>query len=216
MLWITTVVCFLLGFVGVLLISYFYSCIKKVFLFFRTKKINRDESMLKSESETQTGQYSEKKNYRITDRLLIIVSVFCVALSFKLFHSAYVLDKNENINIHKKEISTVVTASADETSVPVTVFVEEHEAKTSPIKESTIETTITPVTEPTTESIAQFIANQDTDQNQDYILNINSNKFHHPNCSSADRIKTSNRREYHGTREELISRNFEPCGRCRP
>lgn len=50
----------------------------------------------------------------------------------------------------------------------------------------------------------------------DYILNTNTKKFHLPSCSSADDIKESNREEYHGAREDLVSIGYAPCKRCNP
>ena len=49
-----------------------------------------------------------------------------------------------------------------------------------------------------------------------YILNTNTKKFHDPDCSSAKTIKDSNRREFEGTREEVIAKGYEPCGKCHP
>lgn len=49
-----------------------------------------------------------------------------------------------------------------------------------------------------------------------YILNTNTYKFHYPRCSSAGQISPSNRREYTGTREQVISMGYSPCGRCHP
>lgn len=51
---------------------------------------------------------------------------------------------------------------------------------------------------------------------QTYILNTNTRRFHLPSCSSAKDIKTENRREYRGSREELIKEGYEPCGNCSP
>ena len=50
----------------------------------------------------------------------------------------------------------------------------------------------------------------------DYVLNKSSKKFHYPNCSSVKKIKNSNREEYTGTREDLISQGYSPCGICKP
>lgn len=50
----------------------------------------------------------------------------------------------------------------------------------------------------------------------DYVLNKNTKKFHLPSCSSADDIKASNREDYHGSREDLISMGYDPCKRCNP
>lgn len=51
---------------------------------------------------------------------------------------------------------------------------------------------------------------------RDYVLNTNTMKFHYPSCKSVGDIKDYNREDFHGTREEVISRGFEPCGRCKP
>ncbi len=53
-------------------------------------------------------------------------------------------------------------------------------------------------------------------QAQTYILNTNSKKFHHPDCSSVSKISENNKQEYTGTREELIDDGYSPCGICKP
>ena len=50
----------------------------------------------------------------------------------------------------------------------------------------------------------------------DYILNTNTRKFHETYCSKANNIKSGNRAEFTGTREELIQRGYEPCAVCNP
>lgn len=49
-----------------------------------------------------------------------------------------------------------------------------------------------------------------------YVLNTNSRKFHRSGCSSASQISDANRKEYTGTREELIEQGYTPCGYCKP
>ena len=53
-------------------------------------------------------------------------------------------------------------------------------------------------------------------EEEDYILNGNTRKFHRPDCSGAADIKEKNRREYTGNRDGLIREGYEPCGRCKP
>lgn len=50
----------------------------------------------------------------------------------------------------------------------------------------------------------------------DYVLNTNTHKFHYPNCSSVKQMKDSNKSYYTGTRDEVISMGYDPCGRCNP
>lgn len=49
-----------------------------------------------------------------------------------------------------------------------------------------------------------------------YIVNISTGKFHYPDCGSVQQMKESNKMEYTGSREELISQGYSPCGNCNP
>lgn len=49
-----------------------------------------------------------------------------------------------------------------------------------------------------------------------YILNTRSMKFHYPDCSGAENMSEKNKREYTGTRDELIAEGYSPCGICSP
>lgn len=49
-----------------------------------------------------------------------------------------------------------------------------------------------------------------------YILNTKSKKFHKENCSSVKDTSESNKEEYSGSRDELISKGYEPCKKCNP
>ena len=51
---------------------------------------------------------------------------------------------------------------------------------------------------------------------QNYILNINSGKFHYPECKSAKRMNESNKKYFYGTRDEAINNGYSPCGNCNP
>lgn len=46
-----------------------------------------------------------------------------------------------------------------------------------------------------------------------YVLNTNSEKFHKPDCSG---LPTKNRRDFYGTRDEVVAMGYDPCGRCKP
>ncbi len=55
-----------------------------------------------------------------------------------------------------------------------------------------------------------------TEQEQLYVLNTNSHKFHLPTCSSVEDISAHNRKDYEGTREALLAQGYSPCGVCKP
>lgn len=49
-----------------------------------------------------------------------------------------------------------------------------------------------------------------------YILNLNTHKFHYPDCGSVKLMSESNKGTYTGSREDLIQQGYEPCGNCNP
>lgn len=49
-----------------------------------------------------------------------------------------------------------------------------------------------------------------------YVLNTNTNKFHFPSCSSVKQMNENNKWFYTGTRNDVISKGYSPCGRCQP
>ena len=49
-----------------------------------------------------------------------------------------------------------------------------------------------------------------------YILNTGSKKFHNGDCKQGKDIKEENRKEYKGSREDLINDGYVPAGCCKP
>ena len=54
------------------------------------------------------------------------------------------------------------------------------------------------------------------DQQETYVLNTSSGKFHLPSCSSVEKMDPANRQDYTGSREDLIAQGCSPCGSCKP
>ncbi len=75
----------------------------------------------------------------------------------------------------------------------------------------------------TQESICRSIMNtettvDDTDE-YNYVLNTSTKKFHYPSCKSVtgkNPIAEHNKAFHTGTRDELISMGYSPCGNCDP
>lgn len=55
-----------------------------------------------------------------------------------------------------------------------------------------------------------------TEYTADYVINTNTGKFHKPSCHSVSDMKASNRKNYKGTRTDLLKQGYEPCGNCHP
>lgn len=49
-----------------------------------------------------------------------------------------------------------------------------------------------------------------------YVLNVAKKKFHLPDCKSVEQMAPENRKNTRSTREALIQKGWEPCGRCKP
>lgn len=164
-----------------------------------TGKEKRGNSMNKSGGKYSASKNTTKKTkpkkpfYKRWWFWLIVISI--------LLNSCNGSDQNEpTIETTVSETTTLVTESLTTTSTDAIVI------------EST-EATI-PATTPTTE-ITQP-ATEATEYTYTYILNTNTMKFHYSSCSSAEDIKDSNRSTFTGTRDELLARSYEPCGRCHP
>lgn len=56
----------------------------------------------------------------------------------------------------------------------------------------------------------------DVPEEQHYILNTSSKKFHRPDCSGVTNMSPSNRQDYTGTRQSLLDQGYSPCGTCNP
>ncbi|MBQ8173921.1 MAG: DNA/RNA non-specific endonuclease [Clostridia bacterium] len=52
--------------------------------------------------------------------------------------------------------------------------------------------------------------------NVTYILNISTRRFHLPTCSSVSGMSEKNKQEFVGSRDDLLSDDFVPCGTCKP
>lgn len=65
-----------------------------------------------------------------------------------------------------------------------------------------------------TESVKETSAPVST--GTEYILYTNTKKFHYPSCSSVKQMKASNKKEYTGSRDDLIAQGYDPCKKCNP
>lgn len=65
------------------------------------------------------------------------------------------------------------------------------------------------------EVLAIEYAERDVEQ-EGYVLNTNSMKFHYPNCSAVSEMKEKNKLETRMPREMLLIYGSEPCGMCKP
>ena len=53
-------------------------------------------------------------------------------------------------------------------------------------------------------------------EQETFVLNIGSKKFHSPECSGAKDMKAENRQDFTGSRDLLVAQGYQPCGVCKP
>lgn len=56
----------------------------------------------------------------------------------------------------------------------------------------------------------------DQETKQTYIVNLNTKKFHKPNCRSVSSMSERNKKTYKGKRNSLINNGYSPCKICNP
>ena len=47
-------------------------------------------------------------------------------------------------------------------------------------------------------------------------INVNSKKFHRPDCDSVKDMSEKNKKVFNGKRQDLIDSGYEPCSSCNP
>ena len=55
-----------------------------------------------------------------------------------------------------------------------------------------------------------------TPEEESFVLNTSSKKYHRETCSGVASMNPQNREDYVGSREELEEQGYEPCGICKP
>ena len=63
---------------------------------------------------------------------------------------------------------------------------------------------------------AGSVQNEPEKHEMDYIVNVNTGKFHYPDCRGVKQMKESNKRYVTCDRQELLNQGYESCGMCRP
>ncbi len=114
-------------------------------------------------------------------------------------------------------VQTQRTADAFATEAPTEPLTQPTtiptEAPTEVPTEPSTEAPTEPPTEIPTESQEEEPA---ADNSQAYVLNKNTKKFHYPHCSSVSRMKEKNRKDFYGSREEVLNQGYVPCKNCDP
>lgn len=109
----------------------------------------------------------------------------------------------------REPIATVTTEAAIETPTATEETVAETPAATE-------EAVTAPVTEEAAQSHPMVSEEVPAGDAADYILNLNTKKFHYPDCDSVGQMNEENKKPFTGSREQVIAMGYDPCGNCHP
>ena len=122
------------------------------------------------------------------------------------------------------EYGTIICKSDGKTVSFTTPDLESHQSPVATLPSQTIFEGTQQVTRET--STAGTVTSQSTSDDSQisrevptsttYVVNINTHKFHYPDCSSVSKMSPKNKKYYTGTRDDLVSNGYSPCARCNP
>ncbi len=157
---------------------------------------------------------------------LLTVALLAI-MSFNVFGCGSVSDEDTAISTTETTTEATTKATTKTTTETTTEATTEAttEITTSTIEETTTESTEestvveeTEATEETTEASTEDIYDSDAYDNSEsqnnYVLNTSTMKIHHPGCFSAKRIAPKNYATSSESLEELESQGYTTCGNC--
>ena len=93
-----------------------------------------------------------------------------------------------------------------------TELIKEGNSEETTFEQSTTQTTVEHTIKPNT----VVTPSRDENQENKYVLNTSTKKFHRISCRYVKDIKESNYSAYEGVRNDVINMGYKPCGHCHP
>jgi hypothetical protein len=109
------------------------------------------------------------------------------------------------------QVTTVTTTEETTTTVTTTVTTPTPTTTTVTTTTTPPATTTPQPTEPPTEAPTEAVPTTNS-----YVLNTSTHKFHKPTCGDVEKISPENYDTFSGSREDVISQGYDPCGHCNP
>ena len=161
--------------------------------------------------EDDTAKYVERTNHHVLYRVTPIFEGNNLVASGVLMEAQSVEDNNFHFCVYCYNVQPGVAinyANGDSALDGTMVAQAEEPASSTPAQ----------ITQPVAQQEPAATAPADTsnDVTSPYVLNANTKKFHLPSCSSVSTIKAKNRKDYTGSRQNLINQGYQPCKRCNP
>ena len=142
--------------------------------------------------------------------VIIAVSLFVVLLIIGSINEGKKTNENKSVtdkvltseSLNKEINNSQATDYSSESDKQIVEKDTELSTEITTLKESIIKAT-------------EFVTST-TQAERVYIVNKSSKKFHYPTCQGVKEMKSENKREINGTRQELIDRGYSPCKKCNP
>ncbi len=124
--------------------------------------------------------------------------------------------RDADVRVYRTDMQGDIYCTSDGKTVTMTVEKNEDADTLSNAGDSVqVITPVAPMVPETTKTTTQK-EQEPAPADFEYILNMNTKKFHYPNCSSVKQMKEKNKDYFTGTRDEVIGRGYKPCGNCKP
>jgi len=119
--------------------------------------------------------------------------------------------RDADVKVYRNDMQGTIICTSDGETVS---FSTERNANADTLVAPGQQSTTTPVQGSADKP--QTSTGEENSTGTDYVGNKNSKKFHYAWCNSVDQMKESNKYYYTGTRDEMISQGYDPCGNCKP
>lgn len=168
------------------------------------------DTKYKKETSSQKGKKRNASNNNASVMSLLFIGVlFAVFCSVIFFGCSKDSSKKQNTTVSSKSDSTTTTSTTT-TKTETTTSASSTQQSTS---KGTDASTQSNSTEATKQAI---VTTQETETKSSFVLNSGTMKAHCPGCSSIEKIKSGNKKDFSGTVEQLKQMGYSPCGKCRP
>lgn len=163
------------------------------------------EAKLERLIKESCGNYNAKTNRILTGVLTYkIISATEVEVHYEIDELIYA-DTEESVDAVLDEILNYVIADLNRAGLPEQVTVN-----------ATADYELSDLLLPNGSAVIETPQEPTKNAGRDYVANKNTKKFHYPSCSSVKQMKEKNRWDFHGTRDELINKGYQPCKNCNP
>lgn len=164
--------------------------------------------------ENMVADYVKETNNHVLYRVRPIFEGDNLVANGVLMEAKSVEDNGEGVEFNVFCYNVQPGISIDYATGDSSADSSEETASSSSSSSSAASSTVTAAPAPKTE--VSNSTSSSSGVSSTYILNTNKKRFHTPDCSSVKQMKDANKKEFSGSRDELIAEGYVPCKKCNP